>query len=67
MRIALTACKTCLRVLKKYSYQQDMKRGPLIYLLMICRSAVAQLVEHPSKGPRSQYNSTDVGSNHAAA
>ena len=31
------------------------------------RGAVAQSIKHPSKGPGSRYNSTDVGSNPSAA
>ena len=36
-------------------------------LMASCRGAGAQSVERPVKGPRSWYNSTDVGSKHADA
>ena len=46
-------------------YEYHLKQSSQAMFVMISRrGAVAQSVEHPSKGPGSRCNSTDMGSNH---
>ena len=48
---------------------QSLKKSSSVFFIFrsVSDGAVAQAIEHPSKGPWSQCYSTDVGSKHAAA